>query len=173
MNYNKLTIYTAFLVLVLSGCASHLRSVEVLYTGNQGRLFFISPFSMESDNDADMKMDITFRHYANKDSAVKVSYKFSVFSKAKGIEKVSKAAFIFDKDTIVLNNPELYYIERDNNAARYECFSDYQAFKTIFSAPADNIKFMVSIPSGNIIFHSGSAFHKTYQAIHNEIFDTL
>lgn len=135
-------------------------------------MYFISPFTMEGD-DGDVEIDITYRHYENKDSLRFASCKFTFYSEVQGIEKVSSAYFFVEKDStkFELSNLDRFFVERENNKARYEGKIAYSDLKKIFST--DDFKFCVVTPQKVIMYGPDGTVENTRTAVRKEMLDLI
>jgi hypothetical protein len=105
---------------------SGVRPIELFYTGTNSTMYFIRPFTIKGD-EGDTEMDITYRYTADKNDTNKVVCKFTFYSEWAGIEKVKDVYFLLQPEStkITLTNINRYYVERDNNIARYEARISY------------------------------------------------
>ncbi|MBI3259378.1 MAG: hypothetical protein HYZ54_07905 [Ignavibacteriae bacterium] len=159
-------------IFTFISCGGGLRAVELMYAGKNTTMYFITPFTIEGEN-GKVEMDITYRDYANKDSSKTASCKFTFYSDEQGIEKVSQAYFITDSDTtkIYLKQLDRFFVERDNNKARYEGKLQYSDIKKIFTA--FQCTFTVVIPKKELVYGPDGTITKTRIAVRREMLDLI
>lgn len=173
MKFVEKSIGCVLLVLLAASCGGGLKPVELMYAGKNTTMYFISPFSMEGKKSAKAEIDFTFRHYPHKDSSRVVSCKFTFYSEEPGIEKVSKAYFSIEGDTskIILNQLDRFFVERDENRARYEGKMLYSDIKKIFLA--NSCTFTVVTPKNELVYGPEGSISKTRIAVRREMIELI
>ena len=151
---------------------SGVRPIELFYTGTNSTMYFIRPFTIKGD-EGDTEMDITYRYTADKNDTNKVICKFTFYSEWAGIEKVKDVYFLLQPEStkITLTNINRYYVERDNNIARYEARMSYDDFKKIIAASA--CTFHITIPSTTLIYGPKGSINKVREIVKREIIDLI
>lgn len=157
----------------IMSCGGGLKPVELMYAGKNTTMYYISPFTMESDRYGKAEVDFTFRHHLHKDSSRQVSCKFTFYSEEPGIEKVSKVFFTMEGDTteITLKQLDRFYVERGENRARYEGKMMYDDLKKLFTA--NSCTLTVVIPKHELVYGPKGSVQKTRIAVRREMIDLI
>lgn len=162
-----------FVALGAASCGGGLRPVELMYAGKNTTMYYISPFTMKGEKSGKAEIDFTFRHYLHKDSSRAVSCKFTFYSEEPGIERVSKAYFSIEGDTskIFLNQLDRFFVERDENKARYEGKLMYAELKKLFLA--NSCTLTVVIPKNELVYGPDGTITKTRIAVRREMIELI
>ncbi|MBS1536903.1 MAG: hypothetical protein JST20_04065 [Bacteroidetes bacterium] len=175
MKQTKIILFFTFIlgaIAFITSCGSGLRAVELMYAGKNTTQYFISPFTMKGSA-GEVEIDMTYRHFADIDTTKIVSCKFTFYSNKSGIEKVSHAYFTTDTDTnkIFLTQLDRFFVERDNNKARYEGKILYSDLKKIFVA--NSCLFSIVIPNTKLIYGPDGSITKTRIAVRREMIELI
>jgi len=165
------SIFFILLSFCLISC-SGVRPIELFYTGTNSTMYFIRPFTIQGE-DGDVEMDITYRYVAGKRDSNSVVCKFTFYSEWSGIEKVKNAYLLLQpvSERITLKDINRYYVERDNNIARYEAHMSFSEFKQFITAQSCTMH--IEIPSTTLVYGPKGTISKVREIVKREMIDLI
>ena len=172
MKHLNKNVFLLTLICCLCVSCGGVRPIELFYTGTNSTMYFIRPFTMNGD-EGETEMDITYRHTTGNGDTNKVVCKFTFYSEWAGIEKVKDVYFLLQPEStkITLTNINRYFVERDNNIARYEAQMTYGDLKKFIAA--SSCTFHITIPSTTLVYGPKGSVAKVREIVKREMIDLI